>query len=215
MIPKIIHQIWFGKLPVPSETKTWDITNPDWEHKIWRNPLPRYATRAFKLGNGHYNMQADIIRLELLYKYGGVYCDTDMVIFKSINPIFENSKPDIDEFYICYEDEKGHPGLLANTWMACNPGNPTLIYLIRLLNEIKPLHIRQNGDIWAQSTKTGPKFLTDHVQDRLHLFTILSDSLFYPEWCDTKNRNPKSEDYPDSYGFHLWAHSNKLKAHGW
>lgn len=174
---------------------------------VWKNPNALYAKRIFKMAAGKYNMMANIIRLELLFKYGGVYADCDLICFKNIEPLLDNQP---HKLIIAYEDEKGHPGILANTFMATAPGNPLIAMLIKELNEIK--HILPNTN---SPTTTGPKWMTKQLYPWMHYVVVLPSIIFYPEWCNTKVREPKPEDYPHSYGFHLWAHAQDLPDFGW
>lgn len=96
MIPKIIHYCWFGKKPLPQLAKkcidSWKIYLPDYEIKEWNesnfdvNAIP-YTKQAYKAGK--YAFVSDYARFWILYKYGGVYFDTDVEIIKPINDIIK------------------------------------------------------------------------------------------------------------------------------
>ena len=91
-IPKIIHYCWFGKTEIPDELKkymeSWSSSCPDYEIKRWdENNYDidkfRYSKDAYKHGKLGY--VPDIVRLDLLYNYGGIYLDTDVEILRSLD----------------------------------------------------------------------------------------------------------------------------------
>ncbi len=90
-IPKIIHQIWIGPKKFPSKyykwVSTWKKHNPSWIYKFWTES----NIRELKLKNqkkidasSNIGYKTDLIRYEILKKFGGLYIDTD---FECIRPI--------------------------------------------------------------------------------------------------------------------------------
>ena len=79
-IPKIFHIIWIGPNPYPfgEYKESWLKHNPHWELKYWNNDnLPDlYNQKIFDLIPS-WAGKADILRYELLYRYGGLYSDAD------------------------------------------------------------------------------------------------------------------------------------------
>ena len=89
-IPKIIHQIWLGS-PFPQEYKkyqeSWQKHHPDWEYKLWTDAEVAdldLINRDLYDASLNYGEKSDILRYELLYRYGGMYADTD---FESLKPL--------------------------------------------------------------------------------------------------------------------------------
>ena len=91
LIPKIIHQIWIGPKQFPSKysewSSTWQKLNPSWVYKFWTES----NIRNLKLKNqkkidasSNIGYKTDLIRYEILKKFGGLYIDTD---FECIRPI--------------------------------------------------------------------------------------------------------------------------------
>lgn len=104
-IPKIIHQIWLGTNPIPTE---WMKTVEDFADKygykymLWKessigelgiDEFPGLST-LYDTFKKHLAGKADIIRLLVLYKYGGVYIDADTVIMKpeQLNAFLEKNR---------------------------------------------------------------------------------------------------------------------------
>lgn len=83
-IPKIIHYVWLGGKEKPQSVinciESWKRVCPDYEIKEWNESnfdlsSCQYAQQAYDAKK--YAFAADFIRLCVVYKYGGVYMDTD------------------------------------------------------------------------------------------------------------------------------------------
>lgn len=93
-IPKVIHYCWFGGNPLPSMAKkciaSWRKYLPDYEIKQWDesnfdvNSIP-YTRQAYKAKK--YAFVSDYARLWILYKFGGIYFDTDVEVIRPITDI--------------------------------------------------------------------------------------------------------------------------------
>src|SRR5271157_4561121 len=82
-IPKIIHQIWLGG-DLPKKyfklIETFKKFNPDWIHMLWTDENIKDLDLINKeIFDKQINMgsKSDILRYEILKKYGGIYFDTD------------------------------------------------------------------------------------------------------------------------------------------
>ena len=96
MIPKILHYVWIGaekKGLAAYCTKQWtEILPKDWEIKEWNYDTFNFEevlkeNKFFKevYDRKLYAFVADYIRAAVLYKYGGVYVDTDVTIIKEFD----------------------------------------------------------------------------------------------------------------------------------
>lgn len=94
MIPKVIHYCWFGGNPLPKSAQkciaSWRKNLPDYEIKEWNesnfdvNIIP-YTAEAYKAKK--YAFVSDYARFWILYKYGGLYFDTDVEVIKNMDDI--------------------------------------------------------------------------------------------------------------------------------
>lgn len=94
MIPKVIHYCWFGGNPLPKSAQkciaSWRKYLPDYEIKEWNesnfdvNIIP-YTAEAYKAKK--YAFVSDYARFWILYKYGGLYFDTDVEVIKNMEDI--------------------------------------------------------------------------------------------------------------------------------
>ncbi len=94
MIPKIIHLCWLSGDPYPPEIQkcldTWKVHLPDYEVWLWDTrrfdvSSTLWTRQAFEAKK--YAFAADYIRLYALYNYGGIYLDSDVLVYKSFNPL--------------------------------------------------------------------------------------------------------------------------------
>ena len=96
MIPKIIHYCWLSNNPYPENIQkcidSWHTYLPDYELKLWDtntfdiNTVP-WVKQAFEAKK--YAFAADYIRLYALYTEGGIYLDSDVMVYKSFNDLLE------------------------------------------------------------------------------------------------------------------------------
>lgn len=94
MIPKIIHLCWLSGEEYPQDIKTclesWHKYLPDYEIWLWDTKRfdinsTIWTKEAFE--QKKYAFVADYIRLYALYHYGGIYLDSDVLVYKSFNPL--------------------------------------------------------------------------------------------------------------------------------
>ena len=100
MIPKKIHYCWFGGAELPDSVKhyiaSWKKYCPDYEIIEWNEKnydLSKinilYVQQA--LENKKWAFVTDFVRLDVLYRYGGIYLDTDIEIVKSFNELLRDN----------------------------------------------------------------------------------------------------------------------------
>lgn len=94
LIPKKIHYMWLGKKPLPENLQkcidSWKEYCPDYEIIEWNeynydiNKHP-YMKDAYEAKA--YGFVPDYARIDILYKEGGFYLDTDVEIKRSIDDL--------------------------------------------------------------------------------------------------------------------------------
>lgn len=96
MIPKVIHFCWLSGDPFPEEIQrcldTWKKHLSDYDIWLWdTNRFDINSTlwtkQAYEVRK--YAFAADYIRLYALYNYGGIYLDSDVIMYKSFDDLLK------------------------------------------------------------------------------------------------------------------------------
>jgi mannosyltransferase OCH1-like enzyme len=219
-IPKVIHLIYFKEsdfqnyhygcvmsvvkhMPTytihlyndiePINNKYWDLIKQEANIKIIPYERP-YQYDGFDLQYVQY--AADVARLELLYKYGGIYLDLDMLIIKNFDTIINTGK----DLYISEEGEKG--GGWINSFIACKPKNEFINIWLKsfrtgLRMESWAWHIREGN---RQLVKEHPHYMLKYNIE------ILESKYFFPfPWTDREKFIHIEENLNEEiYGVHLF-----------
>jgi glycosyltransferase involved in cell wall biosynthesis len=142
MIPKLIHQLWIGSKPAPRlHMETWKTKNPDYEYILWtEDEFDRRGMQftCFEQINDISELvgKVDIMRWEILYKYGGIFIDADSICLEPLDPEIFLTKMG----FASYESETERGTLVANGTMGFVPQHPLcgdIIKWIRESNEFK------------------------------------------------------------------------------
>lgn len=160
-IPKIIHHIWLGS-PLPEKCRvlreTWVKNHPDWQFILWTDAdIERFGLENKPLYDASTNWgeKSDIARYEIVFRYGGLYVDTD---YQSVKPM--------DVFHHCVDFYTGiyannSRGTSTNMTMGmgligARPGHPILRAAI---DGIKGTPNARNNSS-AILSRTGPYYWT-------------------------------------------------------
>jgi mannosyltransferase OCH1-like enzyme len=98
MIPKVIHYCWFGGKEKPDIVKkciqSWKKYCPDWKIIEWNETnfdisQIDYMKEAYELEK--WAFVSDVARLLVIYRYGGIYLDTDVELLAPMEFIINNN----------------------------------------------------------------------------------------------------------------------------
>lgn len=164
MIPKIVHQTW-KDANIPSEWKAGvdsvNAYNPDYKHIIWTDEtMEAFVKEKYPEFLQTYNsytypiQRCDTFRYLVLYTYGGVYMDMDMVCKKELT--------DLLKYDLVLAKSSNIGGTVTNSFLMSEPNNPFIGYCIEQLPKYvdsfsyfgKHLHVMFS---------TGPLFLTKMI----------------------------------------------------
>jgi mannosyltransferase OCH1-like enzyme len=175
VIPRILHQVWLGGAPpdsVPDWMATWRRHHPAWEYRLWTDGnLPALENQDLFDEAPNPAQRADLLRYELLHRFGGLYVDADFECFRSLDPRLRHG-----ELIVASEH-----GVLTNSFMGAVPGH----HILRALIERSAQRLRSSGFGVAPTRTTGP-YLVDSLFGEMELafdpqVTVLpSDFLFPP-----------------------------------
>jgi len=207
-IPKIIHVVWInGKIEdcsVPDELKkyivTWIAKHPDWKFKLWTDAdVAKITLNNQDLYDDatNFGVKSDILKYEIVYRYGGVYVDTD---FECLQPL--------DIFHHCYDFYVGIQPLdtqylqLGAALFAAKPGHPILKHVIDTMKKSYETHE-------GAPAKTGPIHFTRaffDIADTLDTIDVaFPASYFYPLGGYEKEINRTHWKNLGAFAVHWWG----------
>lgn len=183
---------------------SWHKYMPDYEFRLWNEETfdihsVKWVKQAVE--EKKYAFASDYIRLYALYNYGGIYLDTDVLVYKSFDdllslPYFigqdflgaietgiigaQPSTPWIKRVMDYYEDTD-----FINSDGSLNIRNNPVVFFERLFPHYKFIRITSPKDF-----KEGNKFI----------------NLFPSKFFNGRN-NIEPEKYPESYSSHFYAAS--------
>jgi inositol phosphorylceramide mannosyltransferase catalytic subunit len=174
-------------MPFPDEFRpyqeSWLRFHSGWELRFWtEETLPDDLRRREVYQRLRVPAErADILRLEVLWRYGGVYVDVDFECLRPLEPLLEGV-----DFCTAYKK----PGQVNNAFIASTAGHPILD---RALDEVRPRKV-----YGYDKAAAGPKFLTKLLKKQFPEATIFDSALFYA-------RSP--EELEQAYAVHHRARS--------
>lgn len=124
MIPKIVHYCWFGGKNKSNKIQQcidgWKNVLKDYEFIEWNESnfdvnSSEYSRQAYE--QGKYAFVSDIARIEALRRYGGIYLDTDVEVYKVFDDLLEDSRCVLGFEY---------DNWIATSFMACEKNHPLL-----------------------------------------------------------------------------------------
>jgi len=231
MIPQVIHQIWLGgSLPekYAAWSHSWAVKNPGWQYHLWGDAdaagLKMFNRIAFDKAR-NLGEKSDIMRLEILNQYGGIYVDTDFECLRPLETLHNRQG-----FYAALSNVGYFE--VSNGIIATVPRHPAIIRAMEYIASPTPVvlpdsraaHSTWNG--MPVIRRSGPGSFTMAVmsyiiettlnksweQAAVHNMVLYPVSVFFP----TPNNLPRppSKDEirelflrPETYAIHHWAAS--------
>lgn len=228
MIPKIIHYTWFSNDPYPQMIQdcmdSWKEQLPDYEFVHWDMEKIKEIDNVFlkeALQNKKWAFAADYVRLYALYNFGGIYLDTDVLVYKSFDDLL-NNKAFIGRENSYHLDGRRAVRYLTSHCMGGEKGHP---FFKACLEYYKGRHFIQSEVDWLPSQFRFNQTILPYIQyeiaklqgydpsDRIRGKEVLPNGLvvfpstyfdcFYPSkasyckhlamggWRDKKNSNNK------------------------
>lgn len=228
-IPKIIHYCWFGNNPKPVSVlkciESWKKCCPDYEIKEWSekninfDEMCDYCRQSYE--KKAWGFVPDYIRLWIIYKYGGVYLDTDVELIKRLDDNIMNNKA----FAGIEVSDKNSDGscVALGLGFGAEPGNPFIYRHMKLYEDIN--FINEDGSL---NRKPSPLYTTelllkDGFNDKENVVQKLEDIIIYPTeyFCPKDYISGAINITPNTYSIHHYDASwfdekeQKMKKKRW
>jgi mannosyltransferase OCH1-like enzyme len=204
-IPKIIHQVWLGsRLPevFVDLIKSWfEYHMEGWTYILWTDEtIEEFGlyNKAFYDASDNYGVKSDLVKYEVVYRYGGLYVDVDFECLRSLE-FFHY----IYDFYTGIQPLDTQFVQLGAALFAALPGHPILKHCIETVKD--DWHRR------GATQKTGPIHLTKSfykIAGKNGMVDIAFPSTyFYPLGCVGGKWDPDGWLEKGAYAVHHWAKS--------
>ncbi|MDO4619911.1 MAG: glycosyltransferase [Lachnospiraceae bacterium] len=205
MIPKIIHYCWFGRNPIPADLQayidSWKTYCPDYEIMRWDEDsfdLTQYDFVREAYENRKWAFVTDVVRLWALYKYGGIYMDTDVEVLQPLDRFLS------ERGFSGFEKEDAVPTGI----MAAEAGLPVIKML---LDDYEHRHfILPDGsmDLHTNVEDITAYFLERGLKLNNQKQTIDGFTLYPKDWfCPLDNRTFELKKTANTYTIHHFAGS--------
>ena len=138
---------------------------------------------------------AGLIRLEVLHRFGGVYIDSDVELYRPLDDLLDLGA------FAAWEDTETVPDAV----LGFEQGHTVLLDMIDLAGE----RIRSDRSEWrdgAGAWSTGPGVCTTILPEHPEV-TLLPPESFYPYHYTRRDLRWADHRGPNTYGAHHWAGS--------
>jgi hypothetical protein len=177
VIPGVLHQVWLGDSPFPEEFRayqqSWLQHHPDWTLRFWtEETLPEGLREEVYDRRRSPTERSDLARLELVWRFGGIYVDTDFECLRPLTPLLEGV-----EFFTAYLKPNAR---VNNAVFGATPEHPLLE---RALREARPQEIGKPFD----KKVSGALFFDALVRDAPGVTKFAAED-FYPQSAAQRER---------------------------
>ncbi len=192
VIPRVLHRVWVGPAEMPGPQaefgRGFERMHPDWEMRLWTDAdldglgiadaERRRARSPAELSN--------LVRYEVLRRFGGVYVDTDVECRRPLDGLLAGV-----EAFSALE----MPGRAACGIIGAVPGHRLFERAARLARATLGLGLHS-------ADANGPYFLSLLLEQEPEV-TIFGAEKFYPYTWEEPER--AGEPFPDAYAVHHWS----------
>lgn len=210
MIPKLLHYCWFGGNQLSQLDKrcieSWKKNCPDFKIICWNennydintNWFVREAYRKRK-----WAFVSDYVRLDVIYKFGGVYLDTDVELIKELTPLLKNN------IYMGLEkiqiEKKGNYWINTGLGFGAEGRNALLKDIMDIYENITAF----NRSIFTPSPMIITNFLREKGIKDQNMTQMINDLIIYPtDFFSPKNFTTKQlEITSNTYSIHHYQNS--------
>jgi hypothetical protein len=223
-IPKIIWTFWHDEKKIPNLVKycieTWKESNPDYKiYLLTKNNyhnfinIPKYITDHPNM-NDYYARFSDMIRIHLLYEYGGVWMDASIICKESLDDWFfkdiQSHGKNFFGYYIQQNITDNRFPVIENWFIASTPKN---IFILLWKNEFMELTSFLSADEYLNNRKKlGVNFQKIPSPSYMAMYVSAQKILQIDKYPTDKMYLKKAEDGPYHYiSINNWQSEKSLK----
>jgi hypothetical protein len=193
-IPRTLHRVWLGETPMPPQLQGYGEMlaklHPRWSMRLWTDAdlMDLDITADERARSRSAAELSNLVRYEILHRFGGVYLDTDVECRRNLTPLLRG----IDAFAALEI-----PGRVGSAVLGSVPHQPAFARAARLAR-------RTLGTGEHSANANGPYLLSLVLEEEPGV-AILGAEHFYPYlWKDAE---PRDQSFPYAYAVHRWAGS--------
>lgn len=192
--PRIIHQVWINfsndknRDSIPKQYmkshESWINLHVGWVYVLWDKKLSYDFVNTFfpsfygTFCSLTYDIQRiDMIRYCFLYRYGGIYCDLDVVPVKKVDEYIK----DFSNVYLVTSPTAR--GIYANSFMVSNKNVNIWMMLLKRIKNYRPWFENLSKHVAVMYT-TGPIALTEIIESCTDSISRLPSRYFNAETPD-------------------------------
>lgn len=210
MIPRTVHMVWVGSSPpewVEDRWRQWAAFLSGWSFKYWTDDTFEQWPSSHRNREQcpHPVVLSDLIRIEMVFRQGGIYLDADIFPLRSLDPLAGDRRS-----WVCTLPKK-EKYEAANCAFGFSPGHPALVTLFAQAQhrirtrQFSQLHYYAGPPLWDLAFSAHPDV------------ELLSVDAFSPlRWSDRRRRIPAALEsslpeirrrFPATYGIHEYEQS--------
>lgn len=206
-IPKVIHYCWFGGNPLPEKVRScidsWRKFCPDYKIVLWNEDnydvrKNRYIEEAYQAGK--WAFVSDYARLDVVYRYGGIYLDTDVELLNKIDFLLKET--------VFFAMEKQNFQIATGLGFGAEKGNATIKELMDIYESLS--FVKEDG---SYNLVACPRYTTDYFIEKGYIVKDdtqrIGESLILASeyFCPMDFRTGVIEKTNNTLGIHLYEAS--------
>jgi Glycosyltransferase sugar-binding region containing DXD motif len=203
-IARSLNLIWVGPHDIPSiPIDSWINKHPAWRVTLWRDHTKGWknADVIERLAKKEWNGVADVMRLEILEREGGIVVDADSICLRALDEGPEDFLAN-DKAFAFYENEIARPGIIACGIMGAPPGSAFFTECVRRVADIDT-----SKPAW---TTVGPMMITNLAKEMPSEVRVYSAKWAHPTHFSGTSAPGALECRP--YANQLWGSTKSYNA---
>ena len=207
MIPKRIIYCWFGGKPKPESVvncmNTWKEHMPDWEYLEINETnfdihFNKYVEEAYENKAGAF--VSDVARLWALYHYGGVYMDTDVIVYQSLEKFLNH------EFFTGFEQ----PHYCSTATMGATKSNGLIKEMLDIY-DTKTFELRENWQEYETNTMIMSDIIGKYIDRDKMEYQKVDGIVVYPRETFCRSDKQTDEVYTKHLMFGSWVEPDNIQ----